>query len=69
MELKKLLESRKAYLDPLVKEKNAVTEKFQTLETKYNIEKQKYDSAMTKIDNEKRDLTIEVEKLEVFSES
>eukprot|EP01022_Parablepharisma_sp_SALTPOND_P016760 TRINITY_DN2530_c0_g2_i1.p1 TRINITY_DN2530_c0_g2~~TRINITY_DN2530_c0_g2_i1.p1 ORF type:complete len:595 (-),score=144.20 TRINITY_DN2530_c0_g2_i1:119-1903(-) len=64
-DLKKLIESRKSQLDPLLKPLNALKEQCKTLEAKYNEQKQRYDATLFKLDNEKSGLQNDVEKLEV----
>ena len=63
-ELKKLIESRKTQLDPLLKSLNVLKEQYKGIETKYNEQKQKYDATVMKLDNEKAALQSETEKLE-----
>lgn len=58
------MESRKTQLAPLLKALNILKEEHQTLEAKYNAEKQKYDSTVLKIDNEKMNLVADSGKLE-----
>jgi len=65
LELKKIIESRKSQLDPLLKTLHALKEKYQAVENRYNEQKQKYDSMMLKLDNERSGLQNETEKLEV----
>ena len=65
MELKKIIESRKSQLDPLLKALHNLKEKYQTMETKYNEQKQKYDSTVMKLENERAGLKTEADKLEV----
>lgn len=63
MEFKKVIESRKAQLDPLLKSLNVLKEQYKTLEIKYNEQKQKYDATVLKLDNERAALTGETDKL------
>ena len=65
-ELNRLIASRKTQLDPLLKALNKLKEEHQILESKYSSEKQKYDSTVMKLDNEKMGLVTDTDKLEVF---
>jgi len=62
-ELKRLIDSQRSLLDPLLKPLNALKEQSKTLEAKYNNAKQQYESKMFKIENEKAGLQVDVDKL------
>lgn len=62
-ELKRLIESRRTQLDPILKPLTTLKEQCKTVETNYNNAKQQYDSKMFKIDNEKAGLQADVDKL------
>ncbi len=66
-ELKRLIDSRKSQLDPLLKELRALKDKYQEVESRYNEQRQQYDSTVFKLDNEKAGLVSEAEKLGVRS--
>ena len=65
LELKKLIESRKSQLDPLLKELHVLKERHQQLEAQYNQQKQLYDSTALRHEKEKAQLVEDTTKLEV----
>ena len=62
-DLKRLIESRRSQLDPLLKPLNVLKEQCKEIETRYNNQKMIYDNQMYKIDNEKAGLVNDVNKL------
>ena len=65
LELKKLIDSRKSQLDPLLKDLHVLKEKHQKLEALYTDQKQKYDNAVLSADKDKAKLVEDTDKLEV----
>ncbi len=63
-DLKRLIESRKTQLDPLLKALHTLKDQCQELEARYGAQRQQYDSMVMKCENEKAGLTAEAQKLE-----
>lgn len=65
VELNRKIAARKAQLEPLLKAMKQLKEDCETMESQYNAEKQRYDSAVLKSENDKMSLVSETDKLEV----